>query len=110
MSYRPADNVVATIFLVGKLQKSNMLWILKGTKRVENICYMNVIKDPRHQQMCRPKKEKRCTTDAKTNNKKTQNQTISNSYKHGTMLAYLPLLKTAAAESIGVRSPAPASA
>ncbi len=109
MFYCPADNVATTIFLVGKLQISNMLWILKGIERLKNIYNINVRNDLEHQQMCRPKKEKSCTIDAKPSTENIK-QTISISYKNGTMLASLPLVKTATAESIGVRSPAPASA
>jgi hypothetical protein len=43
-----------------------MLWILKGIEIVKNIYYMNVRYDLEHQQMCRSKKEKSCTIDAKT--------------------------------------------
>lgn len=70
-----------------------MLLILKDAKGTRNIYYINVTKDLGHQQMCRPKKEKSCAIDAKNKDKKTEKQTISIFYKHGTMLAYLSLLK-----------------
>jgi hypothetical protein len=70
MFCNPTDNGAATILLVRKLQIRNKLWFLEGVKRLKNIYNTNVINDLEHQQMCRPKKEKSCTIDVKTINKK----------------------------------------